>query len=235
MPVGEPGGPDSEVFYLYPQIEHDPAYGAHCHQNCDCGRFIEIGNSVFMEYQRTETGFEPLPRRTSTTAAAWPASRPPSIDSPDVFRINLLWPIVEKLQELSGTTYEDETVAMRVIADHLRGATFLAVDGVRPSNKAQGYVMRRLIRRAVRYAFDLGLEENFFPQIIPTVAGIYDAHYPEVGERADDVVAVLVQGGAGVPPDPAQGHQAAARLPRDRASPARSCSSSTTPSGSRSS
>ena len=80
---------------------------------------------------------------------------------------------------------------MRVIADHLRGATFLAVDGVRPSNKAQGYVMRRLIRRAVRYAFDLGLEENFFPQIIPTIAGIYDVHYPEVGEHADYVVAVL--------------------------------------------
>ncbi len=59
---------------------------------------------------------------------------------------------------------------MRVIADHLRGATFLAVDGVRPSNKAQGYVMRRLIRRAIRYAFDLGLEQNFFPQIIPTIA-----------------------------------------------------------------
>ena len=67
---------------------------------------------------------------------------------------------------------------MRVIADHLRGATFLAVDGVRPSNKTQGYVMRRLIRRAVRYAFDLGLEQNFFPQIIPTIAGMYSRRLP---------------------------------------------------------
>jgi alanyl-tRNA synthetase len=82
---------------------------------------------------------------------------------------------------------------MRVIADHLRGATFLAVDGVRPSNKAQGYVMRRLIRRAVRFAFDLGLEENFFPQIIPTISAIYDTHYPEVGEHAAYVVAVLAK------------------------------------------
>ena len=82
---------------------------------------------------------------------------------------------------------------MRVISDHLRGATFLAVDGVKPSNKEQGYVMRRLVRRAVRYAFDLGLEQNFFPQIIPTVAQMYAADYPEVAERGDAVIATLVK------------------------------------------
>jgi alanyl-tRNA synthetase len=108
-----------------------------------------------------------------------------------VFRIGLLWPIVEKLEELSGRSYDDETVAMRVIADHLKGATFLAVDGVRPGNKAQGYVLRRLIRRAVRFALGLGFEESLLPQVIPTVVGIYDVHYPEVKEHADFVVAVL--------------------------------------------
>ena len=193
MPVGEPGGPDTEVFYLFPHIEHDPAYGAHCHQNCDCGRFIELGNSVFMEYRRTETGFEPLPRRNVDYGGGLARIAAAALDTSDVFRIALLWPIVERLEELSGRTYEDDTHAMRVIADHLRGATFLAIDGVRPSNKAQGYVMRRLIRRAVRFAFDLGLQENFFPQIIPTVAGIYDVHYPEVKEHTDYVVAVLAK------------------------------------------
>src|SRR6476620_1096513 len=191
MPIGEPGGPDSEVFYLYPQIEHDPAYGAKCHQNCDCGRYMELGNSVFMEYKRTADGFEPLPRKNVDYGGGLARISAASMDSPDVFRFNLLWPIIERLEELSGKSYENETVPMRVIADHLRGAAFLAVDGVRPSNKTQGYVMRRLIRRAVRYAFDLGLEQNFFPQIIPTIAGIYDVHYPEVGEHADYVVAVL--------------------------------------------
>ena len=193
MPVGEPGGPDTEVFYLFPHVEHDPAYGAHCHQNCDCGRFIELGNSVFMEYRRTETGFEPLPRRNVDYGGGLERIAAAAIDSPDVFRISLLRPIVERLEELSGRAYDDETLAMRVIADHLRGATFLAIDGVRPSNKAQGYVMRRLIRRAVRFAFDLGLQDDFFPQIIPTVAGIYDAHYPEVQEHTHDVVAVLAR------------------------------------------
>ena len=137
-----------EVFYLYPQIEHDTAYGANCHQNCDCGRFIELGNSVFMEYKKTETGFEPLPRKNVDYGGGLARIAAASMDSPDVYRINLLWPIVAKLEELSGRTYDTDTVAMRVIADHLRGATFLAVDGVRPSNKTQGYVMRRLIRRA---------------------------------------------------------------------------------------
>lgn len=193
MPVGEPGGPDSEMFYLYPQIEHDVAYGAHCHPNCDCGRYIEIGNSVFMEYGRTETGFEPLPRRNVDFGGGLARIAAASMDSPDVYRINLLRPVIVELEKLSGRSYETDTVAMRVIADHLRGATFLAVDGVRPSNKEQGYVMRRLIRRAIRYAFDLGLQQNFFAQIVPTVSGMYTQDYPEVAERADAVVAVLVK------------------------------------------
>ena len=116
-----------------------------------------------------------------------------SIDSPDVYRISLLWPIVARLEEITGLRYADRTVAMRVVADHLRGATFLAVDGVVPSNKAQGYVMRRLVRRAVRFAFDLGLEDNFFPTLVPVVAGIYVRDYPEVEEGLDRVIAVLVK------------------------------------------
>jgi alanyl-tRNA synthetase len=191
MPVGEPGGPDTEVFYLFPDIEHDLAYGPNCHQNCDCGRFIELGNSVFMEYRRTATGFEPLPRRNVDYGGGLARIAAAAMDSSDVFRIGLLWPIIERLEELSQRRYEDETHAMRVIADHLRGATFLAVDGVRPSNKAQGYVMRRLIRRAARFAFDLGLEENFVPQVVPTIAGIYTHDFPEVAANVDAVIAVL--------------------------------------------
>jgi len=191
MPVGEPGGPDSEMFYLFPDVEHDPAFGAHCHQNCDCGRFIEIGNSVFMQYRRTETGFEQLPRRNVDFGGGLARIAAAALGSNDVFRINLLWPIIDRLQELSGRSYDTDTVAMRVIADHLRGAIFLAVDGVRPSNKTQGYVMRRLVRRAIRFAFDLGLTEDFFPEIIPTVADIFHDDYPEVAENRDEVQAVL--------------------------------------------
>ena len=234
MPVGEPGGPDTEVFYLFPEVEHDPAYGAHCHQNCDCGRFIEIGNSVFMEYRRTETGFEPLPRRNVDYGGGLARIAAASMDTSDVFRISLLWPIIDELQELSGRTYEDETVAMRVIADHLRGATFLAVDGVRPSNKAQGYVMRRLVRRAVRFAFDLGLEENFFPRDHPDRRRHLRRRLPRGGEHAATWSPCSSRRSrrSGAPCARASSSCAATG---GRASPARSCSSSTTPSGSRSS
>jgi alanyl-tRNA synthetase len=193
MPVGEPGGPDSEMFYLFPEVEHDPAYGQHCHQNCDCGRFIEIGNSVFMEYRRTADGFEPLPRRNVDFGGGLARISAAAMGTSDVFRISTLWPIVAKLAELSGRSYDTDTVSMRVVTDHLRGATFLAADGVRPSNKAQGYLMRRLVRRAVRYAFDLGLEQDFLPQIVPTVVGVYEHSYPELAAHEAEIVAVLVK------------------------------------------
>ena len=193
MPVGEPGGPDSEVFYLYPDISHDPAYGEQCHQNCDCGRYIELGNSVFMQYVRTDDGFGPLPRRNVDYGGGLERIAAAAIDSPDVFRSSLLWPIVEQVQTLTGKSYDTHTRSMRVVVDHLRGAVFLAVDGVRPSNKEQGYVMRRLVRRAIRFAFDLGVQENFLQKIVPTIAHLYSDAYPEVTERLDDVVAALVK------------------------------------------
>ncbi|MHA3837684.1 alanine--tRNA ligase-related protein [Terrabacter sp. AAH1] len=191
MPVGEPGGPDSEVFYLFPDVEHDPSYGEHCHPNCDCGRFIELGNSVFMAYVRTETGFAPLPRRNVDYGGGLSRIAAAAAGTSDIFRISLLWPIVERLQQVSGRAYADETLAMRVIADHLCGATFLAVDGVRPANKAHGYVLRRLVRRAVRFGLDLGLEDDLAELLVPTVAAVYETAYPEVAAHVDDVVAVL--------------------------------------------
>jgi len=110
-----------------------------------------------------------------------------------VFKISLLWPIVEKLQAISGKNYDSHTESMRVIADHLRAATFLAVDGVVPSNKEQGYVMRRLLRRAIRFAFDLGIEQNFLQEIIPVVTDLFHTDYPEVAKQRDKIIATLVK------------------------------------------
>lgn len=193
MPVGEPGGPDSEVFYEFDFIEHDPAYGESCHPNCDCGRYMEIGNSVFMEYVRTEAGFENLPKQNVDFGAGLERIAAAQLNSPDMFKISVIWPIVEKLQAISGKNYDDHTESMRVIADHLRAATFLAVDGVVPSNKEQGYVMRRLVRRAVRFAFELGIEQNFMEQIVPVIADLYHEDYPEVAANRDKVIEVLIK------------------------------------------
>jgi alanyl-tRNA synthetase len=104
-----------------------------------------------------------------------------------------MWPIIEKLQSLSGKKYESHTESMRVIADHLRAATFLAVDGCTPSNKQQGYVMRRLVRRAMVKAFDLGVEQNFMQEVVPIIADLYHDDFPEVAENRDQVLAVLIK------------------------------------------
>jgi alanyl-tRNA synthetase len=191
-PVGDPGGPDTEVFYDF-GTPHDTKWGEQCHPNCDCGRFIEIANSVFMAYKRTEQGFEPLPKPNVDFGGGLERIALAAINDPDVFQISLLRPIVEKLEEASGKNYESHTESMRVIADHLRAATFLAVDGVKPSNKEQGYVMRRLIRRAIRYAFDLGVEQNFLETVVPVIADLYKDDFPEVAAQRDEVIEVLVK------------------------------------------
>ncbi len=193
MPAGEPGGPTTEMFYLFPEVAHNPEYGEKCHVNCDCGRYIELGNSVFMAYVKTDKGVEPLPKQNVDYGGGLERIAAAAIDSPDVFKISLLWPIIEKLEQLSGKKYDSHTVNMRVIADHLRGAAFLAVDGIVPSNKEQGYVMRRLVRRAIMKSFDLGIEQNFLEQIVPTIADLYHADYPEVAAKRDEVIAVLVK------------------------------------------
>jgi alanyl-tRNA synthetase len=192
-PIGDPCGPDSEVFYDFGPQNHAEGYGL-AHPASDSGQFMEIGNQVFMQYRRLEDGsFEPLARKNVDFGGGMERIAAARIDSPDVFRISVLWPIIEKLQQLSGKKYESHTESMRVIADHLRAATFLAVDGVVPANKEQGYVMRRLLRRAIRFAFDLGIEQNFFEQIVPVIADLYHEDYPEVASKRDEVVAILVK------------------------------------------
>jgi alanyl-tRNA synthetase len=192
-PIGDPCGPDSEVFYDFGPENHADGFGL-AHPASDSGQFMEIGNQVFMQYRRLADGsFEPLEKMNVDFGGGLERIAAAANGSPDVFRISLLWPIIEKLQKLSGKNYEANTASMRVIADHLRAATFMAVDDVKPSNKEQGYVMRRLIRRAVRFAFDLGIEQNFLQEVVPTIADMYATDYPEVAAARDEVIAILVK------------------------------------------
>ncbi len=191
MPVGEPGGPDSEVFYDF-GLPHDEHWGKKCHPNCDCGRFLEIGNSVFMEYVRADSGFEKLPKQNVDFGGGLERIAAAQLNNPDVFKISLLWPIIEELEKLSGKNYDSHTESMRVIADHLRAATFLAVDGVKPSNKEQGYVLRRLLRRAIRFAFELGIEQNFLENVVPVITDMYHTDFPEVKDNRGKVIETLI-------------------------------------------
>ncbi len=192
-PVGDPCGPDSEMFYDF-GTPHNPEYGEHCHPNCDCGRFMEIGNNVFMAYRKEAEGtFVPLEKPNIDHGSGLERIAAAANDDPDVFKISLMWPIIEKLEQISGKTYDSNTNAMRVIADHLRAATFLAVDGVVPSNKEQGYVMRRLLRRAIRFAFELGIEQNFLQEVVPVIADLYEVDFPEVVKNREKIIEVLVK------------------------------------------
>ena len=192
-PIGDPCGPDSEVFYDFGEQHHDASFGQ-AHPASDSGRFMEIGNQVFMQYRRLDDGsFEPLKRKNVDFGGGLERIAAAAIDSPDVFKISLLQPIIKKLESLSGKEYATHTVSMRVIADHLRAAVFLAVDGCVPSNKEQGYVMRRLLRRAIRYSFDLGIEQNFLEEVVPVIADLYETDFPEVKENREQIIAVLVK------------------------------------------
>jgi alanyl-tRNA synthetase len=192
MPVGEPGGPDSEVFYDF-STPHDEKFGKECHPACDCGRFLEIGNSVFMTYIKTESGFEKLPKPNVDFGGGLERIAAAAINSSDVFRISLLKPIVEGLEKLSGKDYEQHQNSMRVIADHLRAAVFLVADGVQPSNKERGYVLRRLMRRAIRYAFDLGIEQDLCEKVAPIVIESYGPDFPEVAEQEGAIMDAFIR------------------------------------------
>lgn len=192
-PIGDPCGPDSEVFYDFGETAHKPGFGKP-HPASDSGRFVEIGNSVFMGYRKVAQGkFELLEKPNIDHGSGLERVAQAAINSSDMFRISVLWPIIEKLQNLSGKSYDSHRESMQVIADHLRAATFLAVDGVVPSNKEQGYVMRRLLRRAIRFAFDLGIEQNFLQDIVPVIADLYHQDFPDVAENRDKVIDILVK------------------------------------------
>ncbi len=188
MRDGEPGGPDSEIFYEFADVKHDPKFGEQCHPNCDCGRFLEIGNSVFMTYRKSADKFEDLPKPNVDFGGGLERIAAAANGNPDIFQISLIKPIIDDLEKLSGKDYEKHENSMRVIADHLRAGVWLAVDGVTPSNKQQGYVLRRLLRRAIRYAFDLGIEQDLCEKVTPTIIKIYKADYPEIDERQQQVM-----------------------------------------------
>ena len=187
MPEGEPGGPDSEVFYEFTHIEHDKKFGEHCHPNCDCGRFLEIGNSVFMEYKRTANGFEKLPQRNVDFGGGLERITAASENTSDVFTIDIFEHIIKELENRSGKKYSDSAhiASFRVIADHLRSSVFLIGDGVTPGNTEQNYFVRRLIRRAVRYADKIGIEASGLSNFVEPLLEFYKDAYPETYSKKD--------------------------------------------------
>lgn len=187
MPAGEPGGPDSEVFYDF-KTPHDPKFGAECHPNCDCGRFLEIGNSVFMQYIKKEDGsFTLLPKQNVDFGGGLERITAASNGNSDVFLIDVFADIIDLLAHFSGKAYADSRYqrSFRIVADHMRAATFMLADGVRPANTERGYVLRRLIRRAAQHTMKLGMgdgekEDSMLVRAAVIIIEKYRQAYPEL-------------------------------------------------------
>jgi len=193
MPAGEPGGPDSEMFYDF-GIEHDTAFGEHCHPACDCGRFMEIGNSVFMAYQKQEDGsFKELEQKNIDFGGGLERLTTAANNNPDVFTIDAFAHIITFLEKESGKAYTDTayTQAFRIVADHIRGAVFMISDGVLPGNTEQGYFVRRLLRRAVRFTDNLGIEAGKLAELVPLLVETYKDAYPELQEKEAEIVQAI--------------------------------------------
>jgi len=187
MPEGEPGGPDSEIFWDFGEElgyhEKSEWKNQLCHVNCDCGRFLEIGNNVFMGYVKKESGFELLENKNIDFGGGLERMVAAVNNEPDIFNIDVFAAAKAEVEEISGEKYgADEAAdqAFRVILDHLRAATFLIVDGAVPDNKDQGYFTRRLIRRAIRYGHNLGIEKNFCTKVANHFINAYADDYPQV-------------------------------------------------------
>ena len=193
-PIGDPCGPDSEVFYDFGEDKQDVATFGQSHPASDGARFMEIGNQVFMQYKRNEDGsFSELKHKNIDFGGGLERIAAAAIDSFDVFETSLLKPLITKIEEISHKQYIDYTADMRIIADHLRGAYLLSAQGLTSSNRKQGYALRRLIRRAILKALNLGIEQDFLPQIIPLIENNYRDLSDEILNTRQDALTVLIR------------------------------------------
>ena len=191
--VGTPCGPDNEWFYP----RHDKPCGPNCGPDCGCGRYVEIGNDVYMQYKKTATGYEPLANKNVDTGFGLDRLLAFLNGVTDGYKTDLFMPVIEYLENASGKKYdEDEEArkAMRIIADHMRTSTMLIgdVNGIVPSNVGAGYILRRLLRRAIRYARKLGLEMSALTDVSKIfIEKIYDEAYPLLVKKEDYIISEI--------------------------------------------
>lgn len=195
MPVGEPGGPDTEVFYDFGkelQIHENSSYKENpCHPNCDCGRFLEIGNSVFMEFKKTEEGFIPLSQKNVDFGGGLERLVLATEGKTDIFQTTLFAPIIKTIEQVSSKDYTSNKRPMRIIADHLAASVFITSNNVVPSNKEQGYILRRLIRRAIDNLHLLGSQDP--EKIIEAIVESYKDTDPDLVEKYEMIKNTILE------------------------------------------
>lgn len=180
MPAGEPGGPDSEVFFDF-QTPHDTSVWGELHPNSESGRMVEVGNSVFMQYLKQADGsLKELDQKNVDFGGGFERLVAATRDNPDIFTSDLFTPIISQIEKLSNISYSQNPKPMRIIADHVRGSVMLSADGVVPSNKAQGYFLRRLIRRSITAGRRLNIQSPFMHVLVNAVQQTLQDSYPNI-------------------------------------------------------
>jgi len=187
-----PCGPCSEIFYDFG--EERGCGRAECDVSCDCGRYIEIWNLVFMQFDRGEGGtLTPLPKRNIDTGLGLERMASVLQQTPTNFETDLFTPIIKKIEEIAQANYGKNPVPFRVIADHIRGCAFLIADGIFPSNEGRGYLLRRILRRAATAGRELNLHKPFLAELIPAVSATLSDTYPEMREKESFIMQIIAK------------------------------------------
>ena len=191
--IGEgPCGPDSEIFY-----DLGPERGCGkptCNVGCDCDRYLEIWNLVFTQFNKTKDGsYEPLEKKNIDTGAGLERLASVIQQKESNFETDLLFPIMQRVIDVCHGDYnnKEQKIAVKVIGDHVRAVTMMIGDGILPSNEGRGYVLRRILRRAVRFGRVLGIEEAFLADLVDIVIDMYKEAYPELAERKELIKTVI--------------------------------------------
>lgn len=190
MPVGEPGGPDSEVFFEF-DIDHNPDYGEECHVNCDCGKYLEIGNSVFMQFKKEKNGFAKLPQQNVDFGGGLERLVAAVENNHDVFTTNLFKPVINAIESDTNKKYTEKSREMRIITDHMLAAIFISSEEIYPSNKEQGYVLRRLIRRALDNFYQLNGKN--LTLVIESIIQQYKVTDPVIEEKYALIKGIILE------------------------------------------
>ena len=191
MPSSEPGGPDSEIFFKF-DVPHDEKFGKDCHPNCECGVFMEIVNSVFMEYQKEKDGsFKKLPKLNVDHGAGVERLLAAVENKQDIFQTSLFSSIVRTIELLTNKNYKSNENAIKIVVDHLVSSVFIISNNVTPSNKEQGYILRRLIRRGLDYFYQLE-GQNLSP-ILETIVSQYRETDKDLVDEFERIKNIIIE------------------------------------------
>lgn len=191
MPIGEIGGPDTEVYYRFDELQHNEKCIEDKPISCECGKYLEIANSVFMQYQKTENGFVELPQKNVDYGGGLERLLAAVENKNDIFQTSIFASTIKVIEKETGKSYKEYAKKMQIIADHLGGSIFISNANIKPSNKEQGYILRRLLRRALDNFY--ALEGKDISPIIHKIVELYKETDPYLEKNFEEIKLTILE------------------------------------------